>query len=72
MKFKAEGREFTKILRSLKQVIQTVKGYRMLFERVPGGFSYLIEQLEFKLEKVLGFRNIQEKLGKYTFPFKST
>ena len=26
LKFKAEGREFAKILRSLKQFIQTVKG----------------------------------------------
>ena len=49
LKFEAEGREFAKILRSLEQFIQTVKGqkffwyYRMLFQFVPdGGFSYLI------------------------------
>ena len=37
----------------------------MLFSLVPGGFSYLInyiDQLEFKLEKILGFRNTWEKL----------
>ena len=38
---------------------------------VPGGFSDLIlklEQLEFKLEKILGlgFRNMQEKLEKHS------
>ena len=36
----------------------------MLFKLVPGGFSDLcnkLEQLEFKLEKILGFRNMQEK-----------
>ena len=31
LKFKAEGRDFAKILRSLEQFIQTVKGNRMLF-----------------------------------------
>ena len=34
----------------------------MLFQLVPGGFSYLINWLEFKLEKILGFRNMREKL----------
>ena len=43
LKFYAEGREFTKILRSLEQFIWIVKGQynfwnRMLFEVVPGGF----------------------------------
>ena len=39
LKFKAEGREFSKILRSLEQFIQTVKGQK--------GFSDLkkLEQL---------------------------
>ena len=31
LKFEAEGWEFSKILRSLEQLIQTVKGDRMLF-----------------------------------------
>ena len=41
----------------------------MLFQLVPGGFSDTynkIEQLEFKLENFLGFRNMQEKLEKST------
>ena len=43
LKFKAEGREFAKFLRSLEQFIQTVKGQtRMLFKIVLGGFSDLI------------------------------
>ena len=47
MRLEAEGQEFAKFLRSLEQVIQTVKGqnnvwYRMLFKLVPGGFSDLI------------------------------
>ena len=39
----------------------------MLFKVVPGGFLYVsnkLEQLEFKLEKKLEFRNMQEKLEK--------
>ena len=34
----------------------------MLYEFVPGGFS--LEQLESKLEKILGFRNMLEKFEK--------
>ena len=61
-KFKAEGGEFAKILRSLEQFIQTVKGqnnfwlqnvfltcsWRLLI-------SNRLEQLEFKLVKLIGF-----------------
>ena len=55
LKFEAEGREFAKFLRSLEQFIQTVKGqnnfltcyWRFLI-------SYELEQLEFKLEKIIG------------------
>ena len=61
LKFEAEGREFAKILRSLEQFIQTVKGqnnfwlqnvfltcsWRLLI-------SNRLEQLEFKLEKIIG------------------
>ena len=39
-KFKTEGRDFAKILRSLEQFIQIVKGQ-----------NNELEQLEFKLEK---------------------
>ena len=47
LKFKAEGQEFAKYLRSLEPSIQTVKGQnnpsnRMLYYLVPGGFSDLI------------------------------
>ena len=53
LKFKAEGRVVAKILRSLEQFIQTVKG-RTIF----GNWRFLrsnkLEQLEFKLEKIIG------------------
>ena len=45
LKFEAEGQEFAIFLRSLEQVIQTVKGVRtffenrMLFQLVPGDFQ---------------------------------
>ena len=48
LKFKAEGREFAKILRSLEQFIQTVKGQNNFWQQnafltfVPGSLSYLI------------------------------
>ena len=67
LKFKAEGREFAKFLRSLEQFIQTVKGQNA-FLTCSWRFLILsnkLEQLEFKLEKnnkLLGFRNMQEKL----------
>ena len=58
LKFKAEGREFSKVLRSLEQLNQTVKGqfifghYRMLFLLIPNLLiSNELEQLEFNLEK---------------------
>ena len=48
LKFKAEGREFAKILLSLEQFIQKKKGqnnfwYRMLVWLILGGFSDLIQ-----------------------------
>ena len=54
-----EGREFAKFLRSLQTKVRTIFGNRMLFQLVPGDFSYLISW-----KKLLGFRNIQEKLEK--------
>ena len=63
LKLEAEGREFAKFLRSLGQFIQAVKVQNIFlviecfFNLFPGGFSYLIcksEQLEFKLEKIIG------------------
>ena len=45
-------------------MVRTSFGNRMPFYLVPGGFniSNKLEQLDFKLEKMLGFRNMQEKL----------
>ena len=61
LKFKAEGREFAKILRSLEQFVQTVKGQNNLW--LQNAFSTCswrflrynkLEQLESKLEKNIG------------------
>ena len=61
LKFETEGREFAKILRSLEQFIQTVKGqnnfwYHNSFLTCFWRFfiSNKLEQLEFKLEKIIG------------------
>ena len=58
LKFKAEGREFSKFLRSLEQFIQTVKGQnnQNAFLTCSWRFhrSNKSEQLEFKLEKIIG------------------
>ena len=61
LKFEAEGREFSKILRSLEQFIQTVKGQnifgnRMFFLTFSWRFHRpnKLEQLELKLEKNIG------------------
>ena len=70
-KFEAEGQAFSKILRSLEQFIQTVKGQNNFWQQnafLTSSWRFLIsnelEQLEFKLEKILGFKNMQEKLEK--------
>ena len=52
LKFGAEGREFAKILRSLKQFIRTVKGQKK-FQAEFLLRSNTSEQLEFKLEKII-------------------
>ena len=56
-------------MRSLEQFIQTVKGQNNVwlqnaFKLVPGGFSDLInlKNLNSNLKKLMGFRNMQEKL----------
>ena len=55
LKFEAEGQEFAKFLRSLEQFIQTVKGQNNF---LTCSWRFLIsnklEQLEFKLEKIIG------------------
>ena len=67
----SEGREFAKFLRSLEQFIQTVKGQNNFWQQntfLTCSRRFLIsdkiEQLEPKLEKKLGFRNMHEKLEK--------
>ena len=61
LKFEAKGREFVKKLRSLEQFIQTVKGqnnfcWQNTFLTCSWRFliSNKLEQLEFKLEKIIG------------------
>ena len=61
LKFKAEGREFAKILRSLEQFIQTVEGQKNFREQnvfLTCSWRFLrskkLEQLQFKLEKNIG------------------
>ena len=51
LKFEAEGREFAKFLRSLEQFIQTVKGQN---------------NQNSNWKKILGFRDMQEKLEKHS------
>ena len=55
LKFKAEGREFAKCLRLLKQFFQTVKSQNNF---LTGSWRFLVsnrlEQLEFKLKKNIG------------------
>ena len=68
VKFEAEGREFSKILRSLEQFIQTLTNFWLLNVFLTRSWRLLrgnrLEQLEFKLEKKLGLRNMQEKFEK--------
>ena len=75
MKFEAEGREFAKFLRSLEQFIQAVKGQNNFLQQnafLTCSWRFLIhnklEQLEFILEKIIVFRNMQEKLENFLLP----
>ena len=61
LKFEAESQEFAKFLRSLEQLIQTVKGQNNFWQKnafLTCSWRFLIsnkfEQLEFKLEKIIG------------------
>ena len=53
LKFEAEGREFSKILRLLEQFIQAVKGQQNAFLTCSWRFltSNKLEQLQFKWKK---------------------
>ena len=66
--FEAESGEFSKILRSLEQFIQTVKGQNA-FLTCSWRFlrSQKIEQLQFKLEKIIGISGLWEKLENMLF-----
>jgi hypothetical protein len=68
LKFEAEGREFAKILRSLEQFFQTVKGQKNFWQQnvfLTCSWRFFIsnklEQLEFRLEKRI---EIQKPTGK--------
>ena len=61
LKFEAEGQEFAKFLRSLEEFIQTMKGQNNFCKQntfLTCSWRFLIssklEQLEFKLEKIIG------------------
>ena len=61
LNFEAEGREFAKFLRSLEQVVRTVKVQNNFWLQnafLTCSWMFLIsnklEQLEFKLEKIIG------------------
>ena len=68
LNFKAEGQEFPNFLRSLEQFIGTVKGQNYVWYQnafLTGSWRFLrsneLEQLEFKLEKIIV---IQKHAGK--------
>ena len=74
MKFEAEGREFSKILRSLEQFIQTVKGQNNFWSQnafLTCCWRFLrldkLEQLKSKLEKIIGIEKHAGKVRKYIF-----
>ena len=70
-KFEAKGREFAKFLRQLEQFIQTVKVQNNFLKQnafLTCSWRFFrtnkLEKFEFKLEKIIGFRIVQEKLEK--------
>ena len=63
LKFEAKGREFSKIMSSLEQFIQAVKGQKKFWQqndfftcswRFLFFTSNKLEKLEFELEKIIG------------------
>ena len=72
LKFKAEGREFAKNWRSLEQFIQTVKGQNNFWQQnafLTCSWRFVtsseLEHYISNWKKLLGFRNMQEKLENY-------
>ena len=76
LKFEAEGQDFVKLLRSLEQFIQTVEDQNNVWWQNAffGGFSDLINSnnSNSNWKRVLGIRNIQEKLEKIKAPYYFT
>ena len=81
LKYETEGREFVNVLRSLEQFIWTVKSQnnfweRMLFKIVPGQEVYRMQHTkknyDSKWKKILGYRNLHEKLEKQCWCYSST
>ena len=71
LKFEAECREFTKNLRSLEQFVRTVKGENNFWLQgvsLTCSWRFLrsnkFKQLQFRLEKIFGFGNMEDKLEK--------
>ena len=71
LKFEAEGREFSKILISLEQFFQTVKGQNNFWQWnafLTWSWRFLrykkLEQLDFKLEKNIGIKKHAGKVSK--------
>ena len=74
LKFEAEGREFEKILRSLEQFVRTVKGQNNFWQQnafLTCSWRCLrldkLEILKSIWKKLLGLRNMQEKLENNLF-----
>jgi len=71
LKFEAAGREFAKVLRSLQQFILTVKGQNNFWKHnafLTCSWRFLrsnkLEQLEFKLAKIIGIEKHAGKVRK--------
>ena len=71
LKFEAEGREFSKFLRSLEQFIQTVKGQNKSCQQnafLTCSWRFLrldrLEKLKSKLEKIIGIEKHAGKVRK--------
>ena len=71
LKLQAEGQEFTKNLRSLKQFIQTVKGQTVFetecFFNLFFRSNTASEEFKFKLEKIIGFEKPTGNVRKEIF-----
>ena len=74
MKFEAEGREFSKFLRSLEHLMQTVKSEQFLVTECFFNLFLKVSQISKNRKnriqigkKILGFRNMQDKLEKVIF-----